>query len=143
MAVLIGLASTKIFTSKRTEFFRESGNGYDINAYFLAMSVVATIEHSTQALISACLAYWIRNPISYWYSYAVHFLLLAWLCVSWGLLIPMVVPVESVTIVTAFFFAFFGTLFGGAFPPVVYKCKFIFDLFSCRDCHLLICSRRR
>ena len=93
------------------------------------------VEHSAQALISAFFAYWIRNPISYWYSYFVHLLLLTWVCVSWGLLIPMIVALESVTIVTGFFFAFCGLLFSGAFPPVLYKSEllsfdFVFVLLS-------------
>jgi putative exporter of polyketide antibiotics len=63
---------------------------------------------------------WIRNPVANGFSYFVHFLLLSYICVSWALLVPMVVPPENVVLVIGFFVAFFGLLFSGAFPPIMY-----------------------
>ena len=57
-AVLIGLQATKIVTSKRIEFFREASSGYNINAYFVAVNIVASVEHSVQAVIVAFFAVW-------------------------------------------------------------------------------------
>jgi hypothetical protein len=55
-AVLMGLQSTKVLTNKRIEFFREASSGYNINAYFVAINITATLEHSTQAVIICGLA---------------------------------------------------------------------------------------
>ena len=81
LAVLVGLKATQIVTDKRIEFFREAGSGYDINAYYIAINIVASLEHSIQVFIGAYFAFWIRNPIVVWYSFFIHFLLLTWLCV--------------------------------------------------------------
>ena len=121
LAVLIGLTAIKILTHKRLEFFREAGSGFDTNAYFFAVNIIATIEHSIQVIIAAFFAYWIRKPISSWYNYYIQFFLLSWICVSWSLFFPMVLPPDSVVLVTGFFFAFCGLLFSGAFPPILYK----------------------
>ena len=125
LAVLVGLKATQIVTDKRIEFFREAGSGYDINAYYIAINIVASLEHSIQVFIGAYFAFWIRNPIVVWYSFFIHFLLLTWLCVSWALFLPMIVPQENVTLVVGFFFAFCGLLFSGALPPVTYQGKSI------------------
>lgn len=121
LSVLLGLTGTRIVTDHRLEFFREAGSGYNLNAYFLAIIIISTLEHSTQVVIAAFFASWIRNPIASNASYYVHFLLLAWITVAWALLIPMVIPLESVTLVAGFFFAFCGLMFSGAFPPIQYN----------------------
>ncbi|KAL3921731.1 MAG: hypothetical protein SGILL_002591 [Bacillariaceae sp.] len=120
LSVLLGLTATKIVTSKRLEFFREAGSGYNLNAYFWAISILSTVEHSVQVVIAAFFASWIRNPIGSNASYYVHFLLLAWVTVAWALLIPMVFPADNVTLVAGFFFAFCGLMFSGAFAPIQY-----------------------
>jgi hypothetical protein len=124
MCVLLGLTATKIVTSKRIEFFREAGSGYNINAYFMALSVVSTIEHAAQVVIAAFFAFWIRNPLASAGSFFVHFLLLMWICVGWALLIPMIVPADNVVLVAGFFFAFCGLMFSGAFPPILYESEY-------------------
>lgn len=121
LSVLLGLTATKIVTSKRLEFFREAGSGYNLNAYFGAISILSTLEHSTQVIIAAFFASWIRNPIASNVSYYTHFLLLAWITVAWALFIPMVVPADNVTLVAGFFFAFCGLMFSGAFAPITYQ----------------------
>ncbi|KAG7372253.1 ABC transporter [Nitzschia inconspicua] len=121
LSVLLGLTATKIVTSKRLEFFREAGSGYNLNAYFGAISILSTLEHSIQVIIAAFFASWIRNPIASNASYYIHFLLLAWVTVGWALFIPMVVPADSVTLVAGFFFAFCGLMFSGAFAPITYQ----------------------
>lgn len=121
LCVFLGLAGMKVVTSKRLEFFREAGSGYNLNAYFAAINVLATIEHSAQVVISAFFSFWIRSPLAAGGSFYVHFLMLAWVCISWALLIPMVFPLENVTLVGGFFFMFSGLMFSGAFPPIIYK----------------------
>jgi hypothetical protein len=120
-AVLMGLQSTKVLTNKRIEFFREASSGYNINAYFVAINITATLEHSTQALIIAFFAAWLREPIANWWSFFIHFIMLTWICISWGFLIPMVFPPDNVVIIIGFFMAFCGLLISGALPPVGYK----------------------
>ena len=67
VAVLIGLTATKIITEKRNEFFREAGSGYNINAHFCAINVIATLEHGLQVMLASMFALWLRNSVSSWY----------------------------------------------------------------------------
>jgi ABC-type enterobactin transport system permease subunit len=120
-AVLVGLTAAKAITEKRLEFFRESASGYDINAYFAALNITSGIEHSLQAILAASAAFWLRNSLAHWTSYCVSFFMMAWLCVSWALLIPLLVPPKNVVLVVGFFMAFFGLLFSGGLSPTKYK----------------------
>jgi hypothetical protein len=121
VAVLIGLQATRILTSKRLEFFREASSGYNINAYFVAVHFVSTVEHSTQIIILSFFAAWLRDPVASWWSFFVHFLAMIWICVSWALFFPMVVPADNVTVTVGFFMAFCGLMISGAFPPITWK----------------------
>jgi hypothetical protein len=118
VAVLVGLTATKILTEKRSEFFREAGSGYNIDAYFVAVNIIATVEHGTQVLLASLFALWLRNTIATWYQYCISFLMLSWLCVSWALFFPLLVPPKNVVLVTGFYMTFFGLLFSGGVPPV-------------------------
>jgi hypothetical protein len=124
ISVLLGLTAMRIVTDKRLQFFREAGSGYNLNAYFFAVNIMATLEHSVQVLIAAFFAFWIRNPLASAGSFFVHFFLLAWVTVSWALFIPMVVSPDSVVLVAGFFFTFCGLMFSGAFPPIIYRCEY-------------------
>lgn len=124
LAILIGLNATKIITEKRKEFFREAGSGYNVDAYFCAVNIISTLEHLPQILVSAMFALWLRNSIASWYSFVVNFLLVGWLCMGWGLLIPLLVPEKNVVLITGFFMVFFGLLMCGGIAPVLYKGKF-------------------
>lgn len=121
VAVLVGLTASKTITEKRNEFFREAGSGYNINAYFCAVNVVSTVEHSLQVIFSSMFALWLRNSLASWYSYYINFLLLAWLCVSWALLFPLLVQPKSVVLVTGFYMIFFSLLFSGGIDPIKYS----------------------
>ena len=103
------------------EFFREAGSGYDMNAYFFAINLLSTIEHSIQVWIAAFFATWIRHPIASDTSFYIHFLLLTWLTVAWSMLFPMICSPDTVPLAAGFFFAFCGLVFSGAFPPFGYK----------------------
>jgi hypothetical protein len=122
-AVLVGLTASKAITEKRLEFFRESASGYDINAYFAAINITSGIEQSLQIILPATAAFWLRDSLATFNSYCVSFLMLSWLCVSWGLLIPLLVPPKNVVLVIGFCMAFFGLLFSGGLPPVNYSGK--------------------
>jgi len=121
LCIIVGLTATNTVTSKRLQFFREAGSGYNLNAYFFAINFITTLEHSVQVLISAFFASWIRNPIASDASYYIHFLLLSWLTVAWAMLFPMICSQDTVVLVAGFFFAFCGLVFSGAFAPIVYK----------------------
>merc|ERR1712176_729059 len=41
--VLLGLSASKVLTEKRVERFRESASGYNLNAYYLAVNITATV----------------------------------------------------------------------------------------------------
>lgn len=121
LAVIVGLTATKPITEKRVEFFREAGSGYDVNAYFLAINIVTTVEHSIQLILVGAAAYWLRDAVSGRASYYVSFLMLAWLTVSWALLLSVVVPPKNIFNIVGFFMAFSGLLFSGASPPILYS----------------------
>ena len=108
-------------TEKRIEFFREAGSGYDVNAYFLAINVVTTVEHSVQLILVGSAAYWLRVSTSGRGSYYASFLILAWLTVSWALLLAVVIPPKNIFNIVGFFMAFTGLLFSGASPPLLYE----------------------
>jgi hypothetical protein len=120
LCIMVGLTSTTAITSKRMEFFREAGSGYNLNAYFFAINILSTIEHSINVLIAAVFAIWLRHPIASQASYYIHFLLLAWVTVAWSMLFPMVCSTDTVTLISGFFFTFCGLIFSGAFPPFAY-----------------------
>ena len=130
-AVLLGLTATKAITGKRLEFFRESGSGYNVNAYFASVNIIGLFEHSFQMIIAGAAAFWLRNSIAYWYGYIYNFLVVMWLTVSWSLLIPLVVPPDNVTLVAGLFTAFFSLLFSGGLPPIEYTGEWIacFEVF--------------
>lgn len=121
LTVLIGLTALKIITSKRKEFFRESGSGYNVNAYTCAINIMATLETSIQVTIAAMFALWLRSSLSTWQNFFVNFLALGWLATSWALLFPLLVPPENVYTVTGFYFVLFSLLFSGGIAPVMYK----------------------
>mmetsp|Transcript_10771 Transcript_10771/g.22367 ORF Transcript_10771/g.22367 Transcript_10771/m.22367 type:complete len:602 (-) Transcript_10771:246-2051(-) len=121
LCIIVGLTATSTLMSKRQEFFREAGSGYNLDAYFFAINLLSTIEHSIQVLIAAVFALWIREPIASHASFYIHFLLLAWLTVAWSMLIPMVCPPDSVILISGFFFTFCGLIFSGAFSPFGYR----------------------
>lgn len=102
------------------EFFREAASGYDVNAYYIAVNIVSTIEHSAQIVIAAFFAYWLRNSFATPLAFFVNFLVLTWLCVSWALLWSVVIPPDNVPLVTAAFMCFSGLLFSGGLIPVEY-----------------------
>lgn len=123
LSVLISLAAVKTVTQKRKEFFREAGSGYNVNAYFVAINITATIEHSTQCFLCGLCAIWLRNSLSSWYSFLVSFVLVGWIAVSWAFLFPLLVPLDNVVMVTGFYMVLFSLLFSGAIAPVLYKGK--------------------
>jgi hypothetical protein len=121
VAVLISLQTSKLLTSKQIEFFREASSGYNINAYFIAVNVVATFEVGIESVLVAFAAAMFREPVAEWFSYFAHFVLLGWVGASWALFFPMFVPHENVTVVIGFFMVFFSLLTSGAIPPVSYS----------------------
>jgi ABC-type multidrug transport system ATPase subunit/Ca2+-binding EF-hand superfamily protein len=122
-SVLIALMSVKAITEKRLEFFREAGSGYDTNAYFLAVNIFTSFDQGGQVLLAAIIAQWVRHSISDKPVFYVAFLLLAWISVSWSLFIALIAPPKNTLVLLGFFMAFFGLLFGGTTPPVLYKGK--------------------
>lgn len=119
--VLIALVSSKVLTAKRLEFFRESGSGYSVNAYFLAVNIYTSLDQGLQMLFAAIIAQWMLHTISNMGAFYVAFLLLAWVSMSWALLIPLITTPESTVVVLTFLVAFFGLLCSGTSPPVTFK----------------------
>jgi NADH:ubiquinone oxidoreductase subunit K len=129
-SVLIALTSVKAITDKRLEFFREASSGYSSNAYFLAVNVFTTIDQGVQVLFAAIIAQWLRDSVSGRTTFYLAFLMLAWISVSWSLLIPLIAPPSNTLVILGAFMAFFGLLFSGGLAPVEYKSEFFFGEFG-------------
>ena len=85
-SLFIGISSAKPVRDKRLEFFRESGSGYSITAFFLAICSVSTLEYAIDITIAALLAIWIRSTILQGIlSFIVHCIFLSWTASAWGL----------------------------------------------------------
>lgn len=123
-SVLLSLTATKAITAKRLEFFRESASGYDVNAYFAAINITGFFEYSIQMIFAGAAAFWLRNSVASWHGYVFNFLMIAWLTVSWSLLLPLIVPGNNVVLAAGFFTAFFSLLFSGGLPPIEYIREF-------------------
>lgn len=121
ICILVGLTASSAVSSKRLEFFREAGSGYDSNAYFFAINLLSFIEHSINVVIGTAFATWIRNPIAAYSSHYIHVLLLTWTTVGWAMLFPMICTPDNVIMVSGFFFVFCAIGFSGSFSPVSFK----------------------
>jgi ABC-type multidrug transport system ATPase subunit len=124
-AIVVSVLATKLFRSKRQQFFREAASGYNVGAFFLARIIMGTLEHAFQAVLSALFAYSIRNSLSAWYSYVIHFLLLSWVSASWGIFLSLVMPRKHVNFVVGFLVAFFALMFCGAIPPIDFEGSYL------------------
>eukprot|EP00587_Corethron_hystrix_P006155 CAMPEP_0113302432 /NCGR_PEP_ID=MMETSP0010_2-20120614/3245_1 /TAXON_ID=216773 ORGANISM="Corethron hystrix, Strain 308" /NCGR_SAMPLE_ID=MMETSP0010_2 /ASSEMBLY_ACC=CAM_ASM_000155 /LENGTH=527 /DNA_ID=CAMNT_0000156217 /DNA_START=1562 /DNA_END=3142 /DNA_ORIENTATION=- /assembly_acc=CAM_ASM_000155 len=120
-SVLVSLAATKAMSEKKLEFFRESSSGYDRNAYFVAINITSTIEHSIQMVLAGFVCAVIRNPLTSWFAFIGNFVMLGWVSVSWALLFGVILPTKNLVVFTGFFMASCGILVGGAIPPIEYK----------------------
>lgn len=121
LSVIVGINATKIITEKRLEFFREAASGISVGAFYAAANITNTFEQGLSVIIAAAIAFWLRNPATEAGIFYLHFFMLSWLCVSWALLLPFIVPQKNVSTVTAFFMAFFGLLFCGRVAPGTFK----------------------
>ena len=117
VAVLVGLNATKAMSEKHVEFLRETSSGYSINAYYLAVNITATLEHSLQMILAGTVNVLFRCTISSWASFILNFVILGWGCVSWGLFFSVIIPPKNLVLVTGFFMSFFSILFSGSIPP--------------------------
>lgn len=123
ISTLFALTASKAITDKREGFFREVSSGYCINAYFLAVNVSTSIEQGSQALLASILAFWVRKSLCHWLMYALNFLSLGWISVSWGLLFAIIVPPKNVVLVIGFFMLFGSLMLSGVSPPIQYHGK--------------------
>lgn len=118
--VLMGLQVAKTVTDRKMQFFREASSGYDVTAYYLAINVVATFEHSVQICIAAFFGLWLRNTFANPLAFYINFLLLGWICVGWAIFLSVMVPPETVNVVVGFFMGFSGLLLSGGLEPIEY-----------------------
>lgn len=119
--VLVGLSATRTMSSKRLQFYKESSNGYDVNSYFWSVNVMSVLEHGVQMLLAGAVSFWIRHPISAWYTYLLNFFLLSWAMVSWGHTFSLLISPENLTLATGLFMLFFNLLWSGVTPPVTVR----------------------
>ena len=86
----------------------------------MSINSITIIENSVQVFFASFFCAWFRRPLAGFWSFFVHFQLLAFLCLAWSILISMTLPPDQVTLAAGFFFSFCGLLISGAFPPVLY-----------------------
>jgi len=120
-AVLVCLNATKYMSDKCQEQFREASSDYSINAYFTAINITSSIDLLVQMVITGLFAYSIRDPPSLWISFIFNFIMLAWICASWGFLFSVIIPTKNLVTVSGFFMAFCSLLFGGGIPPLKFE----------------------
>ena len=123
ISVLSAIASSKAFTEKRVEFFREAASGIDINAYFVAVHLFDTLEMMLKMTVTALFAICLRNTVVSEWSMVLNFIMLGWIASSWGLLFPLCIPPKSVILMTAFFMIFTSLLLCGAQGTAVIELK--------------------
>jgi len=116
-SVTVSLAALFTMSDKRLEFLRECASGYDMDAYFIAVHVSGTLEQSLQMVLAGCVNACLRNPVSSWFAFVGHFVMLGWVCSSWALLFCVVVPAKNLVLVTALFHALMGLILGGGLAP--------------------------
>ena len=121
LVLLIGLLAAKTISDKRLEFFREAASGYNVDAYYLAINVITTIEHSAQVVVAAFFGHWLRNSLAAALPFYVNFLTLCWMCVSWALLLAVVLPPATVVVGVGFFMAVTALCFSGGLAPTEYR----------------------
>ena len=120
-SVLIALSSARSLTGKKLEFNRDAGSGISVNAYFTAINVFTSMDLGIQLIITTMFAQWLRHSFVGYATFYTAFLSIAWVTISWALLIQLIVPPQNVNVLLAVFIAFFGLLFSGAMPPVDFK----------------------
>lgn len=124
-ALLISFVAVKNAAMHRPQFFREAASGYNVTAYFWSQNIGATAVHSFQAVVASLFAFCLRNSLASWYVYVINFLMLSWIAVSWGLLVPLLVPEKYAVRVTAVFVAFFAVFFSGVVTPITFEGTFL------------------
>jgi len=103
---------------KKLEFYRESSSGYNINAYYFAVNVTSTVEMVIQMIIAGFFAAFISMPISSWVNFILNFVVLGFGCLSWSLLLSIVIDEKNLVMVTGFLLAVTNIFLGGGLPPV-------------------------
>jgi hypothetical protein len=103
MSVLVALNATKILTNNKLEFFREAQSGLNVTSFLIAASITSTLEQGVIAIIGALVAYLVLTPSSTYFVYLTYFLIITWLSVAWAHLLAIIVPIQSVSTVVAFF----------------------------------------
>lgn len=114
VGILTGLAACKTLTAFRDNFYREAGSGIPVTPYFLAVNVTSATQVTSDMICSAIGAHWARQSFVNPLHIMCIFMGLGWLVSSWAMLIPLIIPANSITIVFVCFIAFFAVLLGGA-----------------------------
>jgi hypothetical protein len=107
LSVLVGLNATKILTYNKLEFFREAQSGLNVTSFLIAASITSTLEQGVIAVVGALIAYLVLTPSSTYLVYLAYFLINTWLSVAWAHLLAIIVPIQSVSTVVAFFVSIF------------------------------------
>jgi len=114
---MIAFAAIKVLTEKRLELFREAGSGYNLTAFYLAVNITSTIEHTIQIIFVGVPVIWQFCSASGYTTSVLNFILMAWVSTSWALFFPIFIGPEYVQLVIAAFFAVFNVLFCGFLDP--------------------------
>lgn len=139
VGTLISLSAARVLTEKRLELFREAGSGYNLNAYYLAVNITSTIEHTILIIIVAVAVIWLRVTITSEICGILNFIMIGWLTTSWSLFFPLIVPPQNLVLVLSFFIVFFTLMFSGGMSPTTFTeiygenkvYAFISGFFSC------------
>jgi len=119
-STFLTLSAAKVLTEKRLELNREAGSGYNLNAYYLAVNITSTIEFVIQMILITSVVIWLRFTVTSYGFHLLNFIMMGWLCTSWSLVFPIVVPPSIIVVTLCIFNFIFGALFCGYMPPGTY-----------------------
>lgn len=106
LSVLVGLNATKILINNKLEFFREAQSGLNVTSCFIAASITSTLEQGVVAVIGALISYLVITPSTNYVVFLSYFLINTWLSVAWAHFLAIIVPIQSVSTVVAFFVSY-------------------------------------
>jgi len=121
VSTLLAITASKVLLEKRLELYREAGSGYNLTAYYLAVNVSSTIEHTIQIIVIGVSVVWLRCTVTSILCSYLSFVLMAWVATSWALVFPIFIPPKNVVVVIGFSTLFFCALFSGTTPPALFQ----------------------
>ncbi len=119
-------------SDQKAVVFREFDSGFNISAYFLAISLMSTLEYGIIMVFAGSISFWLRSPLMPYASYVLNFFLLQFCFVAWGHLITAFVPPDNLAVIVGTILLSSGLLCSGFIRPLLMA-----DVYSSKTAALL------